>query len=226
MKRAQQGFTLVELLIAMVIFGVVLTGVVRMFSSTGHYHAAQEMMVALTQDLRAVRQLMMQEIRESGCDPLNKGTFGLQVDGDDRYDTDANSIHFTRDIDNGDGDGVPEPDGESDDANEDVSYYRTNDSCLGATGVVMLAGDSKPGCLRRNTGGGGQPIMPNVTEFRLYYYDVDGAELADAQLSTMGKLEKVVTVRVFIRAQVDEPSKVGAQAQAQELDFRVMLRNG
>ena len=68
--------------------------------------------------------------------------------------------------------------------------------------------------------------MPNVTEFRLYYYDVDGAELADAQLSTMGKLEKVVTVRVFIRAQVDEPSKVGAQAQAQELDFRVMLRNG
>jgi len=226
MKKAQQGFTLVELLVSMVILGVVLTGVVRMFSRTGQYHTAQEMLVGLTQDLRAVRQLMMQEIRESGCDPLNKGTFGLQVDGDDRYNTDGNSIHFTRDVDNGDGDGVPEPDGKSDDSNEDVSYYRTNDSFSGATGVVMLAGDSRPGCLRRNTGGGGQPVMANVTEFRLYYYDVNGQELADAQLSTMGKLEKVATVRVFIRAQVEVPRKVSAQAQAQELDFRVTLRNG
>nr|WP_240194843.1 type II secretion system protein [Desulfobulbus rhabdoformis] len=221
-----RGFTLVELLIAMVILGVVLTGVVRMFSATGHHHAAQEMMVDLAQDLRAVKQLMVYELRTAGCDPLLKRTFGFQVDANDRYDTDDNSFHFTADTDNGDGDGLLEPDGDANDPREDISYYRTNDDCEGAVGGVMASGTTTPGCLRRDVGAGGQPLMAGVTGFRLRYYDINGTELTGADLATLGKLEKIDTVRVIINAQVEEPTKVSADAQEQQLDFRVLIRNG
>lgn len=224
--RNTHGFTLVELLIAMVILGVVLTGVVRMFSNTGHHHTAQEMMVDLTQDLRAVKQLMVQELREASCDPNNKGTFGFQVDNDDRYDTDDNSVHFTRDIDNGDNDGFLEPDGDADDPNEDISYYRTNDDCSGGAGSVLASGNTTAGCLRRDIGGGGQPVMPEVTKFELHYYDQNGTELTGVNLATLGKLEKIDTVRVILEAQVEEPSKVSVGARKQQLDFRVLIRNG
>ncbi|WP_448874579.1 PilW family protein [Desulfobulbus propionicus] len=224
-----RGFTLVELLIAMVILGVVLTGVVRMFSNTGHHHTAQEMMVSLTQDLRAVKQLMVQELREAGCDPLNKGTFGFQVDANDQYNTDSNSIHFTRDIDNNvSDDSFLQPDGDAGDSNEDISYYRTNDKCLDVAGAVLASGNPAAGCLRRDTGGGGQPVIPGVTEFRLQYYDRDGNELKkeNGDLTTQGQLENIDTVRVIIEAQVEEPTKVSAGARTQQLDFRVLIRNG
>ena len=221
------GFTLVELMIAMVILGVVLTGVVRMFSNTGHYHSAQEMMVDLTQDLRATKQLMVQELREAGCDPTNKGIFGFQVDSDDRYDTDDNSIHFTRDIDNGDGDAFLEPDGDANDPNEDISYYRTNDDCSGGAGAVMLSTNTSPGCLRRNAGaGGGQPVMPGVTQFELHYFDVNHSELTGAKLATKGGLEDIDSVQIIITAQVAEPSKVSAGSRTQQINFRVLIRNG
>lgn len=226
MQRREAGFTLVELLIAMVILGVVLTGVVRMFSNTGHYHTAQELMVDLTQDLRAVKQLMVQELREAGCDPTNAGGFGFQVNSDDRYDTDDNSIHFTRDIDNGDNDEFLEPDGDAKDGNEDVSYYRTNDECSGTAGAVMASANTARGCLRRNTGGGGQPLLPGVTQFELHYFDVDGTEMTGTRLATKGKLEEVDTVQVIISAQVDEPSKVSTGAETQQINFRVLIRNG
>lgn len=220
------GFTLVELLIAMVILGVVLTGVVRMFSNTGHYHTAQEMMVDLTQDLRATKQLMVQELREAGCDPSNIGGFGFEVDSDDRYDTDDNSIHFTRDIDNDDNDVFLEPDGDTNDPNEDISYYRTNDDCSGGAGAIMLSANTSPGCLRRNTGGGGQPVMPGVTQFELHYFDVNDNELTGGNLATKGGLEDIDSVQVIISAQVDEPTKVSAGSETQQINFRVLIRNG
>jgi len=50
--------------------------------------------------------------------------------------------------------------------------------------------------------------------------------LTGAQLATLGKLEKIDTVQVIIQAQVAEPSKVSTDAQTQQLDFRVLIRNG
>jgi hypothetical protein len=146
------------------------------------------------------------------------------VDANDKYDTDDNSIHFTRDIDNGDKDGFLEPDGEVG-TNEDISYYRTNDDCSGATGAILASSSSTPGCLRRDVGGGGQPVMANVTGFKLEYYDQDGNELTVGNLNTSGKLEKIDAVRVLVEAQVEYPDKMSGDRK-QQLDFRVLIRNG
>ncbi len=226
----QQGFTLVELLISLVIFGAVLAGVVGMFTTTGHHHTAQEMMVDLTQDLRAVKQLMVQELREAGCNPEKKGGIGFQMADTIQpakvaHDTAGNSIHFTRDIDNdidaeGEPDGILEPDGDADDPNEEIAYYRTRDNCTGTVGALVPAGDNTRGCLRRDTGGGGMPMMPNVTEFEVTYFS-EGAQIVPAK----NNLSRIDQVRVQIEAEVATPDKVSPGARTQGLAFRVWIRN-
>lgn len=222
-----QGFTLVEVMIAMVILGLVLTGVVKMFTSTGRFHTSQEMMVSLTQDMRAVRTLMAQEIREAGCNPKHLIRIGFQTSSDDRYNTDANSIHFTRDIDNGDGDDNLEPDGYPDDANEDIRYYRTNDNCTGTVGAILAAGNNTPGCLRRQTGptggSGGQPVMANVTNLQFIYYDTNNAVLSPAVLSTNAGLDKIRTVEIILTGRVANPGRTIETSQTQQ--FRIKIRN-
>ena len=228
-----QGFTLVEVMIAMVILGLVLTGVVKMFTSTGRFHTSQEMMVSLTQDMRAVRTLMAQEIREAGCNPKHLIRIGFQTSSDDRYNTDADSIHFTRDIDNGDGDDNLEPDGYPNDRNEDISYYRTNDNCTPHTGgAILTAGNNTPGCLRRQTWkttptgtttSGGHPVMANVTKLRFKYYDTNDTELPPAGLNTNAKLDKIRTVEVILTGQVANPGRTIEKIQTQQ--FRIKIRN-
>lgn len=221
-----KGFTLVELMIAMVILGLVLTGVVKMFTSTGRFHTSQEMMVSLTQDMRAVRTLMTQEIREAGCNPKHLIRIGFQTSSDDRYNTDANSIHFTRDIDNGDGDYNLEPDGYPNDANENIRYYRTNDNCTGTVGAILAAGNNTPGCLRRQTGttgGGGQRVMANVTKLQFIYYDKNGNVLPPAGLNTNAALDNIRTVEVILTGQVENPGRAIEKRQTQQ--FRIKIRN-
>ncbi len=223
-----QGFTLVEVMVAMVILGLVLTGVVKMFTSTGRFHTSQELMVSLTQDMRAVRTLMTQEIREAGCNPKHLVRIGFQTSSDDRYNTDANSIHFTRDIDNGNGDDILEPDGYPDDANENIRYYRTNDNCNGTVGAILAAGNNTPGCLRRQTGttnssGIPQPVMANVTKLQFIYYDANGNILPPAGLNTDAALDKIRTVEVILTGQVKNPDRTIEKSQTQQ--FRIKIRN-
>lgn len=224
---SDRGFTLVEVMIAMVILGLVLTGVVKMFTSTGRFYTSQEMMVSLTQDMRAVRTLMSQEIREAGCNPKHLIRIGFQTSNDDRYNTDADSIHFTRDIDNGDGDDNLEPDGYPNDPNENIRYYRTNDNCNGTVGAILAAGNNTPGCLRRQTGttsgGGGQPVMADVTDLHFIYYDANGNVLPPAGLSTNTALDKIRTVEVIITGRVANPGRTIETSQTQQ--FRLKIRN-
>lgn len=219
-----KGFTLVELMIAMVILGLVLTGVVKMFTSTGRFNTSQGMMISLTQDMRAARTLMSQELREAGCNPTQQHQIriGFQTSSDDRYNTDADSIHFTRDIANNAG--ALEPDGNANDANENISYYRTNDNCTGTVGAVLAAENTTtPGCLRRNSGGGGQPVMANVTNLQFIYYDSNDNVLSPAGLSTDTGLDKIRTVEVILTGRVEDPGRTIEKSQTQQ--FSIKIRN-
>ncbi|MBN1907686.1 MAG: prepilin-type N-terminal cleavage/methylation domain-containing protein, partial [Deltaproteobacteria bacterium] len=62
------GFTLVELLIAMAIAGVVMAGVYSAYSSQQRSYLAQEQVAAVQQNLRVAMYFMEREIRMAGCD--------------------------------------------------------------------------------------------------------------------------------------------------------------
>lgn len=218
--RNENGFTLVELLISMVVLGVVLTGVVRMFSGTNHYNNAQEMIVTLNQDLRAAKQLMVDEIRSAACNPKFTSGIGFQKHANDARNTDSNSIHFTRDIDNDDGDQFFEPDGDADDPNEDIIYYRRS-----AAGNILNSGDNTVGTLVRDVGGGAQPLVDNVVDLQFIYYDANLNVITDAVLNTNSGLDRIATVEVVIVGQVTRPTLVNPGARQQTQRYRIRVRN-
>lgn len=240
MKRVEDkaAFTLIELLVAMVIFSVVMAGVVLIFFKTSDYFTDQEMMVSLTQDLRAVKHLMADEVRSAGCNPKNKRRMGFEPNsvGSDtadlasrlqgRFDTDANSLSFTRDIDNGDGDEFFEPDGKADEPFETVSYYRidTSGTPLDA-GETDVNGELIAGTLVRNIGGGvaEQRMMDNVVDLQFLYYDSSNTIIDPATINNNADADEIMTVEVVVIGQPMNPDRVIEATQ--ESRFRIRVRN-
>lgn len=170
-KNRESGFTLVELLIAMTIGLIILTALSSTFLMQRKIYDVQEQIVEMVQTARAAVDMMTREIRMAGYDPTGAGGIGFVNNADDRYDTDANSIHFTMDIGDGidnDGDGrVDEPDetvcdGNTNDPNEDINYYLYT-----ADGIQKIG---------RRTGGAGspQPVAENITGLSFSYRFADG----------------------------------------------------
>jgi type IV pilus assembly protein PilW len=119
----KQGFTLVELLVAVGISGVVMAGIYTVYYSQQKSYIAQEQIVAMQQNLRAAMFYMEREIRMAGCDPTqnaNPPTPGIQNIGWDVGKNRYTSFSFTLDITNTAGTG--NPDGLVDGPNENVTY--------------------------------------------------------------------------------------------------------
>ncbi len=220
-NNSKSGFSVVEVLVSMTILAFVLTGVVQMFTTTGNYHTAQEMLVTVAQDLRAAKHMMVYEIREAGCNPDDLVRMGLQLDaGDDRLDTDSNSIHFLSDIDNGDGDSAFEPDGDADDPNENIAYYRVDANNIN---LVLNNGNPAVGILMRNAGGVQQQVMGNVTDLSFTYFDQDNNAVGNPNNTIL--LDSIRSVQVSITGQVENPNGVNAQNTTWTQQFTIKLRN-
>jgi type IV pilus assembly protein PilW len=168
----QQGFTLVELLVAMAVTGIVMGAVYSTCKSQQDSYVAQEQVTELQQNLRAALYTMGHEIRMAGFDPTGDASASIES-------ASHNSINFTMDINDGtdnDGDGdVDEADesilsdGDVSDNNENITY----------TTFVDAAGISK---ILRTTGTN-QIVAEYIDGLGFAYaFDNDG----DGQLDTAG----------------------------------------
>ena len=216
---------MLEIMIALAVLGMVLAGVTKIFIATGHYHTSQEMMTEVMDNIRAVKQLMTDEIRSAGCNPRNKRRIGFEPDtSDDRFDTDANSIHFTRDIDNGDGDALFEPDGDAEDLEENIGYFRGTTPALAD---VLNAGNTTPGTLYRvsfgASGVNSQPVADNITDLRFRYFDANSNEIINPTNTV--DLDKIRTVEVTIIGQVQNTARVSTAKRTWTQQFRIRVRN-
>jgi len=106
-RVSNQGFTIVELMVAMVVSLLVMGAIYSTFLSQSKSYLVQEEVVAMQQNLRAAMFYMQREIRMAGCDPFDIGGIGITA-------ANANSISFTED--------VSPPDGDVLDANESITY--------------------------------------------------------------------------------------------------------
>ena len=164
-RLKEQGFTLVEIMVAMAISGIVMSGVYTVYYSQQKSYIAQERVVAMQQNLRAAMFYMEREIRMAGSDSTQDANAGIQRIGWDADENRYTSIRFTLDIHDGvdnDGDGsvdesdeVGNVDGDTDDTDEDITYsLADNDG----------DGDSD---LERN----GDLIAENIDALDLVYLD-------------------------------------------------------
>jgi len=78
MSIARKGFTLVELLIAMAISGVIMTGVYSAFKTQQDSYLAQDQVAEMQQNIRAGLYIMASDIRMAGYDPSKTGNYGVE----------------------------------------------------------------------------------------------------------------------------------------------------
>jgi len=110
-KRNNYGFTLIELMIAMVIAGIVAAAIMMAFDSQQKTQVNQQLIVEMQQDARAALYLMQQDIRMAGYDETweDSNTDGV----DDNRATDS----IDNDCDASSGGAIDDP-ADTDEAND------------------------------------------------------------------------------------------------------------
>lgn len=143
-RYPNQGFTIVELLVAMVVSFLALGAIYSTFLNQHKSYVVQEETVVMNQNLRIALFYMQRDIRMAGCDPTGNANARIITAG-------GTKIRFTEDV-RGNLDGT-DSDGATDDANEDITY------CLKANNLV------------KNTGGGNQLVVRNIDALDFVYLD-------------------------------------------------------
>ncbi len=116
----KSGFTLVELLVAMVTGIIVLAGIYTAFNTQQKIHTREQLAIEAAQNARAAAHFMVREIRLAGMNETGLAGSGFLVAG-------PHSIQFTLDRDD---------DEDTTDANEDISYGFTVSDDLNADGLA------------------------------------------------------------------------------------------
>ena len=176
-RISNQGFTLTELLVAMVIGGIVAAGIYSTFYSQQKSYLAQEQIAAMQQNLRGAMHILGRDIRMAGYDPTGWATTGIQT-------AQASSLRFTRDITDDTGTGPP--DGDTSDPNEDITYA-----------LADLDGDGDTDLGRNDVNGGGNhQIAENIDALNFIYLDEDGtptttpSEVRAIQASVLARTDR------------------------------------
>jgi len=161
--RWNEGFTLTELLVAIVISGIVMTSIYSAYYSQQKSFIAQEQVVAMQQNLRAGMDLLEREIRMAGYDPAGTSDAGIAPGADSAI------INITEDLD---GDGLTSG------SNEDITYSLYDSGSDGDTD------------LGRDTGGGNQLLAENIDALNFVYLDENGTPLA-TPVATPGNIRSI-----------------------------------
>jgi len=173
LKRAA-GYTLIELMIALFLSMIAMTGIYKAFASFSANANIQDQVIAMNQDLRIGMARLVNDIGDAGYNPreVTSGTFGFVV-------AEAGTIKFSRDVNGGQSDGI-DNDGHNgvDDAAEasygDGYIEGSTDWVADTATEEILQFNIDAGELDRN----GNAIISFVEAINFVYLTVSGTVLA------------------------------------------------
>ena len=171
------GFTLVELMVATAVSGIVMAAVMTSFLSQQNVYLTQGHVVEMQENARVAMNMLEMDIRSAGYDPNHLGagvtTAGIAANGV------APTLTFTRD----DGTG----------ALETISYSLFDAYAT----TVPPRNDGLVNDWGRNNGGGLQPVAQYITNLEFRYLDGDG--------NPTSVLSNIRSIQVSILAQSAQP---------------------
>jgi type IV pilus assembly protein PilW len=154
-KNSKDGYTLLEILIATAITGVVMGSIYTSFYSQDKSYVTQSEVSKMQQNLRGGMSLMMKEIRMAGCDPTGKANAGIV-----RATPDL--VSFTLDIRGEDANDPP--DGDTSDPNERITYSLYDSDRDGVNDTLS----------RRTGAGRNSPAAEDMDALNFVYLDENG----------------------------------------------------
>lgn len=216
------GFTLVEIMVAMAICGIVLAVMYKVYRMQVGTYTGQQQVVEMQQSMRAALYLMEKEIRLAGYAPLgglaqpvittaNKTEiqFSMDITGgasdglDNDGDGDTDESTFGEEFDGIDNDS----DGETDEADEadESQYSNGNNADPGEQIHYFLSADGKV-MRNANDGNGDQSVVEKIDMMFFTYLDMNGAILDDdgaGNVTQVDSLNKIRSVVVTLNSNVD-----------------------
>jgi len=191
------GFTLVELMIALAMSGIIVAAVYGAYIIQHKTYYTQGQVVDMQQNIRAVLEVMSGEIRMAGFDPtgtakakittatVSQLAFTLDLNENGRV-TPADSTNPNENITYGFGDS--NGDGTSDDSDGDGVVDCDDD---GDTVIDLVP-------FRRDTNGGGlQPIAENIQAIEFNYTLASGAQVT---APSPAQMKQIAAVQISILA--------------------------
>jgi prepilin-type N-terminal cleavage/methylation domain-containing protein len=175
-RRDRVGMTLVEMMIALTVFGMIMAVVMGFLVGSRNSYADTRERALTQQTARAVISLLTREIRSAGCDPLDSGfdTFGVAA---------PNSFECRMDL-NGDGDF----------ADADIDE------------LVTWVYDPATGTLTRDSGEGAQVVLRGLTNLSFNFFDENGARIAGNPLTAVDRARvRVVEIMIQGETDRGEP---------------------
>lgn len=166
-----RGFSLIELMVALTISGVIAASIYAAYLSQQRTYLAQAQVAELQQNVRAAIFTMANDIRMAGYNPRIDRIAGVTVAG-------IGQMSFSMDL-NGDGD-ILDP-GEV----VDIGFSDAAGSDANRDGIPDADADGDgnfdPLPLGRQVGGAGgyQAISENIERIEFLYFNVNGAQTAD-----------------------------------------------
>lgn len=180
-EKNEKGFTLVELMIAMVISALVMASVYSVYYTQQKSYIDQEEVAAMHQNLRAAMYFMEREIRMAGCDPTGNAGAGIVQNL-------TSQIRFTEDV-RGKDLGDP-PDGAVKLAQEeDISYYLVDGNLVRDTNPDNVDDEEKKDMV----------IAENISSLTFTYLNSSGGAATG--------LSDIRLVQVQLMARNDDGSK-------------------
>lgn len=183
------GFTLIEVLVAMLISGIVLATVYSAFQAQQDSYVAQDQVVEMQQNLRAAISLMTKELRMAGYDPSNSAGAGITA-------ADVNGITFTLVADD-DGN-----DNDSDGTVDEADELKTISYDLYDTGVDN---DADLDDIGRQVGATKRAIAENIEAMAFIYTLDDGTQVTNT--TNNAEREKIRSIQLSLLARSDSEDR-------------------
>ena len=198
LRCSNQGFTLIELMIAMVVSLLALAAIYSTFLAQHRSYQVQSETSDMQQNIRAAMYFMEREIRMAGSNPFKSlplPSFGITA-------ASQNSITFTEDV-RGNAAGLP-PDGDTGDSDENITYLFFDSDA-----------DGKPDSLARNDingGGGNQIVARNIDAVDFVYLDGNSAVIPFVAGAIPAiNLDQIRSVEITVVARTKDPLLYGAK---------------
>ncbi len=181
-----KGFTLVEVMIALLISGIVMASVYSAFQSQQDSYLAQDQVAEIQQNIRVGKDMMLREIRMAGYDPTQNANAGVTM-------ATISQFGFTQDLD--------EDENVTTVPSETVTFKLNSDS--NGDGIVDGGGVSTIG---RKTGAGVvfQPVAENIQSIEFYYFL---SNAAPTSTPTVAQRENIHSVQISILARAENTDK-------------------
>jgi len=197
-----RGFTLVEVLVAMLLAGIVLSSIYAAFQAQHNSYLAQEQVSEMQQNVRIGIDMLAQDIRMAGYNPAGSAEAGF-VDNDnfnsESVNTNVTQIAFTADLD---GDGIVDTvtqdangNGSIDMADMERIAYRLDDNKLQRFSTSALAW---------------QTVAEHIENIEFQYVLADGTQTTSP---ISAQLAEIRAVRISLLVITESPDSKFSNTQ-------------